>query len=81
MGEARGRPYHLDACGSLPSTDERSRVQLQSIRRSLVSAVPTEPRVSRWRWPPPRGDDTQYCRTSILTLTMRRSYSLQLGPL
>jgi hypothetical protein len=43
MGEARGRPYDLDACGSLASTDERSSVALQSIRRSLVSAGPTEP--------------------------------------
>jgi hypothetical protein len=32
MGEARGRPYDLDTCGSLSSTDERSSIALQSIR-------------------------------------------------
>ena len=45
------RAYDLDACGRLGRRDERARMALQYIPRSLVSAPAVDHRASRWRRP------------------------------
>src|SRR5712692_1272626 len=46
-----GRSYYLDTCGRLGRRDERARISLRYIPRSLVSAPAVHHRVSRWRRP------------------------------